>query len=419
MTFQSARFSLFLTGALALNACAAPPAGVLPNQPAQSRVASLSHNGYASLYSFKGAPDAATPLFGSLAVLDGKLYGTTENGGAGCPSTGDDCGTVYSVTPSGYETVVYSFKGDNGGCDGEDPWGPVIARDGTLYGTTSWGGCTYGTVFSLTPSGSEEVLYKFSSLAQGESPLGALIRVNDNLYGTTQSGGSPSCNCGVVFDVTASKQERAVYTFARPRHGNEPNGIVVLGGLFYGTTFSGGRNNLGAVFVTGASGKERVLYSFKGGPDGANPNAALTAANDVLYGTTANGGEACNRTSDGCGTVFSIDVQGKEKVIYRFKGGNDGFDPWSVLTSVKGVLYGTTQAGGKICECGTVFKVTTSGKEQVLYSFKGSPDGAFPEAGLTPFDGKLYGTTSAGGSDAGQCGSGVFGGCGTIFQISP
>jgi uncharacterized repeat protein (TIGR03803 family) len=417
MALQSPRvFSVFI-GVLALSACAAPSAGVLPNQPAQSRrLASLAHNGYTLLYSFKGTPDAATPLFGSLTELDGKLYGTTENGGAGCPSTGNDCGTVFSVTSSGDESVVYSFKGNNGGCDGEDPWGPVTAKDGTLYGTTSWGGCTYGTVFSLTPSGSEEVLYKFSSLAQGELPLGSLVPIDDNLYGTTQSGGTPSCNCGVVFDVTKSGQERTVYTFAHSRHGDAPNGIVALGGLFYGTTLSGGRNNLGAVFVTDASGNERVLYSFKGGPDGAHPNAALTVAHDVLYGTTANGGDACNRTSNGCGTVFSIDAQGRERVIYRFKGGNDGFAPRSVLASVNGVLYGTTQAGGTICGCGTVFKVTTSGKERVLYSFKGSPDGAEPYAGLTLFSGKLYGTTSAGGSQAGQCGSV---GCGTVFQISP
>jgi uncharacterized repeat protein (TIGR03803 family) len=418
MALQSTRLFSFLVGALVFAGCAAPLAGVPPDQPAQSRPLSpLAHHGYLSLYSFKGIPDASTPLFGSLTALGGKLYGTTELGGVPCVS-GAGCGTVFSVTPSGDESVVYSFKGDSNGCDGEAPWGPVVVKGDTLYGTTSWGGCTYGTVFSLTPSGTENVLYRFSStLAQGEDPLGALVPMKGSLYGTTQSGGSPSCSCGVVFDVTAS-QGRTVYNFV-PRHGDGPNGLVALGGLFYGTTFSGGRNNLGTVFTIDTSGKERVLYSFKGGPDGMWPQAALTASKGVLYGTTAEGGEACFPTSFGCGTVFSVDVQGREKVIYRFKGGNDGSDPRGVLASVNGVLYGTTPIGGKGCGCGTIFKITTSGKKQVLYSFKGPPDGADPEAGLTFLEGKLYGTTSGGGSPGGQCASGESGGCGTIFRILP
>lgn len=413
MALQSTRFLSFLIGTFVLGGCATPPAGVLPDQPAQRRpVSPLAQHGYVSLYGFKGTPDASTPLFGSLTVLDDKLYGTTELGGAPCVS-GAGCGTVFSVTPSGDESVVYSFKGDGNGCDGEDPWGPVVAKDDTLYGTTSWGGCTYGTVFSLTPSGTENVLYRFSSSAeQGEDPLGALIPMKGNLYGTTQGGGSP-CSCGVVFDVTAS-QGRTVYDFAG-RHGDAPNGLVAYDGLFYGTTFEGGRNNLGTVFTIDTSGKERVLYSFKGGPDGMWPQAALTVSKGMLYGTTTYGGEACFASSLGCGTVFSVDIQGREKVIYRFKGGNDGSSPRGVLVLVDGVLYGTTTTGGRDCGCGTIFKITTSGKKQVLYSFAGSPDGADPEAGLTFFEGKLYGTTSGGGPQGSQC----VGGCGTIFQVLP
>ena len=79
---------------------------------------------------------------------------------------------------------------------------------------------------------------------------------------------------------------------------------------------------------------------------------------------------------------------------------SDGYDPAADLTAFGGSLYGTTVNGGTGCvySCGTVFKVTTSGAEQVLYSFGAIPDGAYPQAGLTILNGRLYGTTEAGRS---------------------
>jgi uncharacterized repeat protein (TIGR03803 family) len=99
--------------------------------------------------------------------------------------------------------------------------------------------------------------------------------------------------------------------------------------------------------------------------------------------------------------VFSLTTTGKEKVIYGFRGGADGGMPLAGLSAFKGALYGTTSEGGKGCAvsqgCGTVFKVTIAGEEQVLYAFKGGSDGAFPEAGLETLRDALYGTTSGGG----------------------
>jgi hypothetical protein len=67
--------------------------------------------------------------------------------------------------------------------------------------------------------------------------------------------------------------------------------------------------------------------------------------------------------------------------------------------------------------CGTVFAITTSGKESVVYNFKGGSDGEFPFASVTDVNGVLYGTTSAGGG--GSCTSSFSSGCGTIFQLTP
>jgi len=77
----------------------------------------------------------------------------------------------------------------------------------------------------------------------------------------------------------------------------------------------------------------------------------------TLYGTTPDGGATGN------GTVFSVTTSGVEKVVYSFANGSDGAGPLASLVPFKGALYGTTQNGGTSSE-GTVFRVTTSGQER-------------------------------------------------------
>jgi uncharacterized repeat protein (TIGR03803 family) len=101
-------------------------------------------------------------------------------------------------------------------------------------------------------------------------------------------------------------------------------------------------------------------------------------------------------TGGGCGTVFSITPSGKEKVLYRFSG-PDGAYPDVTLLNVNGILYGTTFFGGAYNE-GTVFSITRSGHETVLYGFKDNPDGSYPQSGLSYVNGTFYGTTQKGGT---------------------
>lgn len=118
--------------------------------------------------------------------MNGTLYGTTLNGGS------NNDGTVYSVSTSGDEKVLYSFHG----YDGLRPYGGLVDMNGTLYGTTQRGGSPgckngCGIVYSITTQGEEHVLYSFGSTANdGESPSSGLINVNGTLYGTTVGGGT-------------------------------------------------------------------------------------------------------------------------------------------------------------------------------------------------------------------------------------
>jgi uncharacterized repeat protein (TIGR03803 family) len=129
-------------------------------------------------------------------------------------------------------------------------------------------------------------------------------------------------------------------------------------GNLYGTTESGGAYNNGTVFKLTPSGTETVLHSFAGSPnDGFFPEAPLIMdAQGNLYGTTFAGGNP--NCVDGCGTIFEITSSGTEKVLYSFTGGADGaYSHSSLIFDAQGNLYGTTYAGGADND-GTVFKVT-------------------------------------------------------------
>jgi uncharacterized repeat protein (TIGR03803 family) len=159
------------------------------------------------IYRFAGGSDGAAPGYGNL-VFDqaGNIYGTTTKGGVGG-------GTVFELTPSNdgwTESVLYGFRG---GDDGGVPWGAlVLDKGGNLYGTTYNGGgkaCSgegCGTVFELTPSGSgwtETILYSFQGGSDGGFPYAGLVfDQSGNLYGATLYDGSGQG--GTVFELTPS-----------------------------------------------------------------------------------------------------------------------------------------------------------------------------------------------------------------------
>jgi len=273
----------------------------------------------------------------------------------------------------------------------------------------------------LTGSGYESIYSFNGSPTDGSAPFAPLVAVNGTLYGTTFEGGRSGCTdgCGMIFAVDTSGTETVLHRFKGGKDGAGPfGGLITVNGALYGTTSGGGASGAGTVFTVSTSGEERVLYSFKGGSDGANPYGSLLAANGVLYGTTEFGGDsqcAIRPSEPTCGTVYTVSTSGEERVLYSFKGGSDGVLPVAGLIALNGTLYGTTSGGGSTdCAygCGTVFAVNTSGAESVLYSFKGGSDGADPMAGLLNVKGTLYGTTYEGGAYS-ECGYG----CGTVFAV--
>jgi uncharacterized repeat protein (TIGR03803 family) len=208
--------------------------------------------------------------------------------------------------------------------------------------------------------------------------------------------------------------------------GQNPNGgLVNVDGTLYGTTNGGGAHctggvACGTVFSVTTSGKETVLHSFKGADtDGQNPDAGVIYVNGKLYGATTGGGHCRFDPSKGCGTVFATTLPGAETVLHDFGNGADGAVPQSALLDMKGELYGTTPYGGGSSGWGTLFEISTSGKERVLHRFNPlGGAGYYPVASLINVNSTLYGTATAGG--LGYCGSdGTDPGCGIVFALTP
>jgi uncharacterized repeat protein (TIGR03803 family) len=324
-----------------------------------------------SLYIFcsQGGDECTDGLFPRASLVqgtDGKFYGTTSNGGGGYD---DDNGTVFSITASGKLTTLYTFclQGGEYCPDGSAPFaGLVQGSDGSFYGTTIVGGANGdyegGTVFTITPSGELTTIYSFCSqgsykCTDGESPDGTLVLGTDGkFYGTTIGGGT--YGYGTVFSITTSGTLATLYSFCAQKDcpdGAEPEAGLVQGrdGNFYGTTFQGD-----TVFKITPSGNLTVLYHFcsKSGypcPDGQEPAAKLVQGTDGnFYGTTEIGGTKGfngDDCSDGCGTIFQITPKGELTTLYDFCSQTDcadGSEPQSgLIQDTNGTFYGMVPGG--------------------------------------------------------------------------
>jgi uncharacterized repeat protein (TIGR03803 family) len=204
------------------------------------------------LHSFAGDPtDGRAPMADLMIDSAGNLYGTTDAGGVG-PY---DFGTVFKISADGTESVVHTFTGIDGG----NPRGALIMDSaGNLYGATYSGGTatelTSGEVFKIDPSGALSVLHHFigaitPQYTDGGYPYaGPILDKDGNLYGTTSSGG-PNGG-GSVYKISPTGTVTFLYSFSSAPDGNSPIGGLLMDsvGNLYGTTAVGGANDLGLVF---------------------------------------------------------------------------------------------------------------------------------------------------------------------------
>ena len=412
----------------------------------------MTANAFASqftvLHNFLGKP-AANPNSGLIIGPDGGFYGTTGiQGGSGCPPK--LCGAIFEIirTSTGWRyQVIHNFHGPQS--DGELPFGELIFdKAGNLYGTTfSFGHSTCvtqhtdcGTVFKLSPTSKgwvETILYRFTGGADGAFPTGNLVLDSaGNLYSVTLGGGSFNGNlcstfgCGVVYELSPGASgwtETVLYTFTGGSDGSEPEwlasdangnflGVTYLGGTF-NSTCGGGCGTVFKLTLRAGGWSLSVAYSFSGGSDGAYPSSQLIFDNQGNVFGTAGAGGLMQCGGFGCGTVYELSPNGSGwnfSGVYSFSG-PDGELPHGILFDDAGNLFGVADGGKATCQadgCGVLFKlVPGSGNwtETVLYKFKDTCDGEFPNPVMLDGAGNLFGTAVGGGSRN----------LGTIFELTP
>jgi uncharacterized repeat protein (TIGR03803 family) len=332
---------------------------------------------------------------GSDSNFYGTTYvgGTGGTIGDAC---GEGCGTVFQITSSGALTTLYSFCPLANCPDGALPTSGLIqGSDGAYYGTTSADGTKPlggGTVFKITSNGALATLYRFCTMANcadGSVPYASLVQGSDgNFYGMTYQGGSntASCNkgCGTIYVITPKGSETAIYSFcsqANCSDGSSPTGALVQGkdGNFYGMTNAGGAFHGGTVFRVTPSGVLTTLHNFCSLPNCADGNRAYSVAvptfggliqgsDGNFYGTTAIGGTGLGAVCahGGCGTVFQMTPSGTMTTLHNFCSKDNcpdgGLPIGALIQASDGTFYGTTASGGSCPDthrgCGTVFSLS-------------------------------------------------------------
>jgi uncharacterized repeat protein (TIGR03803 family) len=331
-------------------------------------------NSYVNKLSFAGAPDGRNPNNKLTLAANGKFYSITLQGGTG------DYGTVYEFDPV---TLVFSKKADFTKSNGAYPVGALAnASNGKLYGTTQRGGANdQGVIFEYDPA-TASISNQFDlDFNTGTFLFNGLIATpNGKLYGASRDGGTNSRGALLEFDPLTNSVT-IIYSFAQAT-GATPTAALTLGSdnNLYGVA-NGGAQSAGVVFKYDLATSTYTKTAEFNSIGAVFPRSSLTnATNGKMYGLTLFGNTGAG------GVLYEYDPV-TAALIDRYdfpSSGTTGFSPRGTMTlSSNGKLYGMTQGGGAN-NLGTFFEYdpATSAFNQ-LFELNGS-NGANPSyTGLT------------------------------------
>ncbi len=374
---------------------------------------------YRILYTFQGGADGGFPNAGVYRDASGNLYGISNTAGNKSDCNGYGCGTIYKLTANNEFSVLHTFTDVPDGWPNAT-WGALIPDPaGNLYGVASIGGVgNNGTAFSITPAGAFSVLHSFpAGPNDGLGPQYKLVRNKNGLvYGTTFGGGPRGLNgYGTVFLLTKATivGEAVLHSFTGG-DGANPQGDIASDsvGNIYGTTGTGGTAGCGTVWKMTSSGLFTVLYNFKCAPDGYLGGSVVVDAQGNVYGGTYEGGDPQACPFFGCGIIFKVSPSGQETILHTFRN-KEGAVPNQLMFDPNGLLWGTTTGGGTYDQ-GTIFTITTDGVYTDVYAFQGGMMGGVPYSGLVEdSDGNFYGTVGGGVMNC------IESGCGMVYKFTP
>ena len=356
-------------------------------------------NAYTKRWDFTTAT-GSQPFAGLMKASNNLLYGVTFNGGT-APNNG---GVLFSFNTTG---PVYAVLHEFVAADGINPLAELTqATNGLIYGSASASGANSGgTLFSFNITGSVFTKLIDMAPATGSSPFGRMIQASNTLlYGLTNRGGMN--DGGFLYSLnTSSNAYTPVAELGDFGMSDAWSGLIEEpAGTLYGACNDGGTTGSGALLkfvISSSTLTEAVAMSFA---QGAGPKGRLLlASNGLFYGLTSGGG------TGGTGIIFSFNPGTNVLTRLADLSGANGAAPLGTLAESGGKFYGVCNAGGA-SNFGTIFEFNPTGSVLTKKIDLSAITGHSPPAGLfKASNGRLYGLTTAGGSNS----------LGTLFEYVP
>jgi uncharacterized repeat protein (TIGR03803 family) len=350
-------------------------------------------NSYTKKYDFGSSLTATggTPK-GSLLLYNGKFYGLAGEYGA------NFLGNLFEWDPAtNIFTKKFDFTGTGGGYPGSYPQNSLRLYNGKMYGTTQQGGTNnQGVVFEWDPSSNVYKDMYDGNVTTGREFYNNVTVYNNKLYGMSYYGGVN--NQGVLFVIDPALANGVNYTvlkeFSYTADGANAsnNEMIVYNNKLYGCLNQGGTGNRGTLFeFNPATTGFTKLVDFDYYITGGNPQGKLVANGTKFLGLCSQGNVA-----NGTGTVFEWDPANPTTVVKKIEFGPNNFDniinPGSTFVLFNSKFYAVSYNGGFVNR-GTLFEydyaLNTVTKK---LNFDAAETGRVPYGKPTLLNGKLYGT---------------------------
>ena len=311
------------------------------------------------------------------------MWGVTSRGGE------FGAGVIFKTDAAGEnQEVKHSFFAT----EGVHPLGEITVYNGLYYGLTSHGGeNSRGLLFAFNPeTGEQTTLFEFEDATSGRDPEGSVVVIDDVIYGMSKQSGPGSFGVLFAFDLGTSSFTNLV-DFNQDNGGWPQGGLTDVDGVLYGLTTLGGEGNRGVMFnYEIATSTFTILHHFDDA-QGWKPYGDLTLYDNKLYGATYHGG------SGGAGVLYYYDLATSTYTeMYDLNGTSEGKNPQSALTIHNDIIYGTTDNGG-MDNYGVFYQYNLAdGVFTTLQTFDLVTTGREPAGKHALYNGKIYGANRVG-----------------------
>lgn len=245
---------------------------------------------------------------GTLVEYNGLLYGVTRQG-----ATAGNAGGIFSYDPAtNSKALLFSFNtGAFAGISGTIPFAMLTLLNNKIYGVCQSGGANAsGTAWEFNPSNSVFTVLKtftLGSSGDGQAPGGGLISYNNLLYGTTITGSTG--NFGVVYSIDPTTSTYTVLkSFGGGANGSNGRGLFIVNGILYGLCQSAGSLSGGTFWKIDLSNNNFTvltqLQAGSGAIGGAPRGRPYRAKSNKIYFLCGTGGSA------NAGSLIEYDILG-------------------------------------------------------------------------------------------------------------